>query len=40
MRGGRRDPRGSFDAVDIAVSLAIVAVLVAVTWWRVTTFVA
>jgi membrane associated rhomboid family serine protease len=40
MRGGRRDPRGSFDAVDIAATVAIVAVLVAITWWRVTTFVA
>ncbi len=39
MRGGRRDPRGSFDAVDIVTVLAIVAVLVAVTWWRVTTLV-
>ncbi|HZL64145.1 MAG TPA: rhomboid family intramembrane serine protease [Thermoleophilia bacterium] len=40
MRGGHRDPRRPFDAVDIAATLAIVAVLVAVTWWRVTTFVA
>ena len=40
MRAGRRDPRRPFDAVDIAVVIAVVAVLVAITWWRVTTFIA
>ena len=35
MLGGRKDPRAPFDC-RTSPSSAIVVVLVAVTWWRVT----
>jgi membrane associated rhomboid family serine protease len=35
---GRRDPRGRFDRVDWVVVLTVGLVIVALTWWRVTTF--
>lgn len=40
MLGGRRDPRGLFSRTDLISVLIIVLVLVALTWWRVTTFIA
>ncbi|MFA4965560.1 MAG: rhomboid family intramembrane serine protease [Thermoleophilia bacterium] len=38
--GGRKDPHGRFDSGDLVGALLIVGFLVALTWWRVTTFVA
>jgi membrane associated rhomboid family serine protease len=38
--GGRKDPRARFDTADLVGILLIVGVLVALTWWRVTSFVA
>jgi membrane associated rhomboid family serine protease len=38
MLAGRKDPRRPFGLVDGLAVLGIVLVLVAVTWWRVTTF--
>jgi len=38
MLGGRKDPRTAFGSVDAAAVVAIVAVLVAIAWWRVSTF--
>jgi membrane associated rhomboid family serine protease len=38
MLGGRKDPRYRLDGVDLAGIILIVAALVALTWWRVTTF--
>ena len=40
MRGGRKDPRAPFGTADAVGIIVIVLVLVAVTWWRVTTFIA
>ena len=40
MLGGRKDPRGAFTRSDVVSVLVIVFVLVALTWWRVTTFIA
>ena len=40
MLGGQKDPRGPFTRSDIVSVLVIVFVLVALTWWRVTTFIA
>lgn len=39
MLGGRKNPRTAFGSADAAAVVAIVAVLVAIVWWRVTTFV-
>lgn len=38
MLGGRKNPRQAFGSVDAAAVVAIVAVLIAIVWWRVTTF--
>ena len=40
MLGGRKDPRTAFGTADAVGVVAIVLVLVAITWWRVFTFVA
>jgi len=40
MLGGQKDPRGPFTRSDIVSVLVIVFVLVALTWWRVTAFIA
>jgi len=40
MLGGKKDPRGLFTRSDIVSVIIIVFVLVAITWWRVTTFIA
>jgi membrane associated rhomboid family serine protease len=40
MFGGKKDPRGAFTRSDVVSVLIIVFVLVALTWWRVTTFIA
>jgi membrane associated rhomboid family serine protease len=39
MLGGRKDPRSSFGTGDALAVVIIVLVLVAVTWWRVSSFV-
>lgn len=39
MLGGRKNPRSPFGMVDGLAVAAIVLVLVAVTWWRVSSFV-
>jgi membrane associated rhomboid family serine protease len=36
--GGRRDPRGRFQTFDWLVVVSVALVLVALTWWRVSTF--
>ena len=38
MLGGSKDPRGRFDRTDIIVVVLVAAVLVGITWWRVTNF--
>lgn len=40
MLGGKKDPRGRLDRSDLVSVIIIVVVLVAITWWRVTTFIA
>jgi membrane associated rhomboid family serine protease len=35
---GRKNPGGRFTGTDIAVTVAVIAVLVALTFWRVQTF--
>ncbi len=39
MLGGRKDPRAKFGTGDALALVAIALVLVAVAWWRVTSFV-
>ena len=40
MLGGRKDPRAPFGRADAIGVILIVLVLVALTWWRVTSFIA
>jgi membrane associated rhomboid family serine protease len=40
MLGGRKDARGPFGTADALGVLVIVLVLIALAWWRVTTFIA
>ena len=40
MLGGRKDARERFGTVDAVGVLVIIAILIVLTWWRVTTFIA
>jgi membrane associated rhomboid family serine protease len=40
MQGGKKDPRGPFTRSDILAVVIVAVILVALTWWRVTTFIA
>jgi len=40
MLGGRKDPRGLLTRTDILAVVIIALILVVLTWWRVTTFIA